>query len=349
MTRVDWSAHPLVLAPMAGGPATVVLAAAAAEGGLFPFLAGAYLTPDRLRDDIAALRATTPTPFGVNIFAPSPDSPSMLQETLAYAALLAPWAAAAGVELGTPRYDDDAFSAKVDVLVAAAPTLVSFAFGWPPADVVARLQAAGVEVWVTVNEASEVEWAEALGVDGLVVQGWEAGGHRGGPVDTGHTQSELVPLVREVTARTDLPVLGTGGVMTGGDAAAVLRAGASAVALGTAFLDCPEAGTAPVHRHALTHRTDTTVTRAFTGRSARALTTTWTELFSEAAPAAYPHVHHLTAPLRVHGRATGEAELVHLWAGTGHERVRSMPAQELAITLLTELRAAQGEAGSENR
>ena len=337
MSSVDWSAHPLVLAPMAGGPATVALAAAAAEGGVFPFLAGAYLTPERLRADVAELRAVTPTAFGVNVFAPSPDLPSMQQDALAYAASLAPWAAAAGVELGTPRYDDDSFAAKVDLLVEAAPALVSFAFGWPPADVVGRLQEAGTAVWVTVNEPSEVEWAEALGVDGLVVQGWEAGGHRGGPVDTGDPQLELLPLVTEVARRTDLRIMGAGGVMTGTEAADVLRAGATAVALGTAFLGCPEAGTAPVHRHELTHRSGTTVTRAFTGRSARALTTTWTELFTEAAPAAYPHVHHLTAPLRAHGRATGEAELVNLWAGTGHARLRSLPAAELARLLVDEL------------
>src|SRR5689334_14985487 len=294
---------------MAGGPATVALAAAAAEGGLFPFLAGAYLTPERLRADLAELRATTSVPFAVNVFAPSPDSPSMLHDAETYAASLAPWAAAAGVELGTPHYDDDHFAAKVDLLVAAAPALVSFAFGWPPAEVVGRLQAVGTEVWVTVNEPSEVEWAAALGVDGLVVQGWEAGGLRGGPVDTGAVQLDLLPLVSEVAGRTALPVMGAGGVMTGAQAREVLRAGATAVALGTAFLGCPEAGTAPVHRHALTHRSGTTVTRAFTGRSARALTTTWTERFSEAAPAAYPHVHHVTAPLRAHGKATGEAEL----------------------------------------
>jgi nitronate monooxygenase len=326
---------------MAGGPATGALAAAAAEGGLFPFLAGAYLTPDRLRSDLVELRAVTSVPFGVNVFAPSPDSPSMLQDAVTYAASLAPWAAAAGVELGTPRYDDDHFAAKVDLLVEVAPALVSFAFGWPPADVVARLQAVGTEVWVTVNEPAEVEWAQALGVDGLVVQGWEAGGHRGGPVDTGDTQLELLPLLAEVAPRTGLPLMGAGGIMTGADADEALRAGATAVALGTAFLGCPEAGTAPVHVHELTHRSGTTVTRAFTGRSARALTTTWTELFSEAAPAAYPHVHHVTAPLRAHGKATGEAELVHLWAGTGHARLRSMPAAELARSLVDELARAK--------
>jgi nitronate monooxygenase len=101
-----------------------------------------------------------------------------------------------------------------------------------------------------------------------------------------------------------------------------------------------------VHRHALTLRQGTSVTRAFTGRSARALTTTWTELFTDAAPAAYPHVHHVTAPLRAHGKATGEAELVHLWAGTGHRRVRQLPAAELARTLLLELGAEQDEAAT---
>lgn len=341
MTSVDWSAHPLVLAPMAGGPSTVALAAAVAEGGMVPFLAGAYLTPERLGAELAELRSVTSAPCGVNVFAPSPDSPSMRHDAETYAASLAPWAAAAGVELGTPRYDDDHFGAKVDLLVEAAPALVSFAFAWPPAEVVGRLQQAGTEVWVTVNESSEVEWAQALGVDGLVVQGWEAGGHRGGPVDTGATQLDLVPLVSEVARLTDLPIMGAGGVMTGADAAGVLRAGATAVALGTAFLDCPEAGTAPVHRHELTHRTGTTVTRAFTGRSARALTTTWTELFTDAAPAAYPHVHHVTAPLRAHGKATGEAELVHLWAGTGHARLRSLPAAELALVLADELARAK--------
>jgi nitronate monooxygenase len=139
-----------------------------------------------------------------------------------------------------------------------------------------------------------------------------------------------------VRALTRLPVMAAGGVMTGGEAGELLSAGATAVAFGTAFLACPEAGTAEVHRHALTHREGTAVTRAFTGRSARALVTTWTERFGPVSPAAYPHVHHLTAPLRAHGKATGEAELVHLWAGTGHAQVRELPAAELARLLLAE-------------
>ena len=325
---------------MAGGPSTVRLAAAVADAGGFPFLAGAYLSPERLRGDIAELRSLTPEPFGVNIFAPSPDDPSMTAAAEAYAVRLAPWAAAAGVELGSPRHDDDSFAAKVDVLVEAAPSVVSFAFAWPPAEVVARLQAVGVQVWVTLNEPAEVEWAEALGVDGIVAQGWEAGGHRGGPVDTGAEQLPVRDLVRAFASRTSLPVMAAGGLMTGADAAELLAGGAVAAAFGTAFLACPEAGTAPVHVHALTHREGTVVTRAFTGRSARALRTAWTDGYGRGAPAAYPHVHHVTAPLRAHGKATGEAELVHLWAGTGHRRLRSLPADQLCRALLDELAQA---------
>ena len=341
MTTPGWGRHPLVLAPMAGGPSTVALALAASEGGVFPFLAGAYLPPERVRDDIAAFRAATSEPFGVNVFAPSPNLPSMQSDAERYAAVLAPWAAAAGVELGEPRYDDDNFDAKVEVLVESAPPVVSFSFAWPPSEVVRRLQSAGSQVWVTVNEPDEAEWADELGVDGLVAQGWEAGGHRGGPVDTGAEQQPVRELVASLCNRTQLPLMAAGGVMTGAEAAELLGAGASAVALGTAFLTCPEAGTAPVHAHALTHLHDTTVTRAFTGRSARALATTWTELYSGAAPAAYPHVHHATAPLRALGKANGETELVHLWAGTGHERLRPTPATALARLLYSELAAAQ--------
>jgi nitronate monooxygenase len=322
---------------MAGGPSTVDLAAAVADAGGFPFLAGAYLAPEKLAADVAELRSRTRAPFGVNVFAPSPDEPSMTAAAEGYAARLAPWAAAAGVALGTPRYDDDRFAAKVEVLVELAPAVVSFAFGWPPADVVGRLRTAGSGVWVTVNEPEEVEWAQALGVDGVVAQGWEAGGHRGGPVDTGDEQLPVRELVRAVRTRTDLPVIAAGGLMTGGEAAEVMAEGAVAAAFGTAFLACPEAGTAPVHVHALTHREGTTVTRAFTGRSARALRTAWTEGYGTGAPAAYPHVHHVTAPLRAHGKATGEAELVHLWAGTGHRRLRVLPAGELCRALLGEL------------
>lgn len=341
MTVPDWGRHPIALAPMAGGPSTVALAAAVAEAGGFAFLAGAYLSPYRLRADIDQLRSQTSAPFGVNVFAPSPDEPGMTEAAQQYAVRLAPWAAAAGVELGVAHYDDDAFEAKVEMLCEAVPDVVSFSFGWPSAEVVARLQRAGSQVWVTLNEPEEVEWAVELGADGIVAQGWEAGGHRGGPVDTGAEQLPVRDLVVAVRAQTSLPVMAAGGLMTGGDAADVLALGAQAASFGTAFMGCPEAGTAAVHAHALTHRQGTVVTRAFTGRSARALSTSWTDLFGEGAPAAYPHVHFVTAPLRSHGKANGEADLVHLWAGAGHTRLRGLPAGQLCRLLRDELGAAE--------
>lgn len=331
----------LVLAPMAGGPSTVDLAVGVTEAGGFAFLAGAYLAAERLRSDIRQLRSRTSKPFGVNIFAPSPDEPGMTEAARSYAAQLAPWASAAGVALGEPRYSDDGFAAKIAVLEQERPTLASFALGWPPADVVGRLQHVGVEVWVTVNEPSEAQWAHELGVDGLVGQGWEAGGHRGGPVDTGREQLGTRALLAELRRRTDLPVIAAGGVTDGAAATELIAAGAHAVAFGTAYLDADEAGTAPVHRHALSHRDRTVVTRAFTGRSARALATTWTALLTGVAPAAYPHVHFVTAPLRAYGKASGQAELVHLWAGTGHGRVRPGPAAGITRQLLAEMGRAR--------
>ncbi|EAP99545.1 putative dioxygenase [Janibacter sp. HTCC2649] len=328
----------VVLAPMAGGPSTVDLATAVTVAGGFAFLAGAYLTPDRLRDDIVLLRsAVGGAAFGVNLFAPNPYEPGSAARVLEFATRLQPLADKAGVPLGDPVHDDDSFDAKIEVLLAERPAAVSFAFAWPPADVVDRLRAAGIEVWVTVNDASETAWADELGVDGLVAQGWEAGGHRGGPVDSGHHQAPTRLLLQSIRAVTSLPVVATGGVADPTHLAGLLAAGAHAVACGTAFLRADEAGTAEVHRHELTHRADTVVTRAFTGRSARALVTSWTEVFTEVAPAAYPQVHHLTAPLRAHGKATGQPDLVHLWAGTGHRTTRQGPASEILEQLSARL------------
>lgn len=335
MTLLD---RRVVLAPMAGGPGTVELAAATTRSGAFAFLAGAHVPPDRLRDDIVLLRsAVAGSPFGVNLFAPSPYVPGSAARVDDYAARLRPLAEKAGVALGEPLHDDDSFDAKIEVVLAERPAVVSFAFAWPPADVVDRLRSAGIEVWVTVNDASETAWADELGVDAIVAQGWEAGGHRGGPVDTGHHQAPTRSLLQSIRQLTSLPVIAAGGVSDPSHLAALIGAGAHAVACGTAFLRADEAGTAEVHRHELTHRAETVVTRAFTGRSARTLSTSWTEVFGDAAPAAYPQVHHLTAPLRRHGKATGQPDLVHLWAGTGHRSARQAPAAEIVTELLSRL------------
>ena len=195
---MTWPHGPLVLAPMAGGPGSPELVAAVSEAGLFGFLPAGYLSATDLESRITAIRALTAAPFGVNVFVPSPDSPLAHTEAMGYAARLAPWAADAGVELGRPSWDDDGYETKVDLLVGNPVPVVSFTFGWPSGHDVERLQDVGSQVWVTINDPAETEWAQELGVDGVVAQGWEAGGHRGGPVDNGEEHLPTAALLAAV-------------------------------------------------------------------------------------------------------------------------------------------------------
>jgi nitronate monooxygenase len=325
---------------MGGGPGTPALAAAVSNAGGLGFLAGGYRSAAELAADIEATRALTDRPFGVNLFVPG--APVEDLAVVEYVASLHDDAARYGVEVGAPTFDDDDYPAKFELLATQPVAVVSFTFGCPSPIEIDRLHDVGTRALVTVTTPAEASVAAASGADGLCLQGFEAGAHRGSWDDT-HGDANDYGVLALVAAARDLDVarIAAGGVMDGRDVAAVLTAGADAAQLGTAFLACPEAGTSPVHVHALTHRRGTVVTRAFTGRSARALRTAWTDGYGAGAPAAYPHIHHVTAPLRAHGKATGEAELVHLWAGTGHERLRRLPAGGLVRDLLQELAQAQ--------
>jgi nitronate monooxygenase len=326
---------PVVQAPMAAGPSTPALAAAVSGAGGLGFVAAGYRTPDHLRDDIVATRALTDGPIGVNVFIPASE-PGDAGAVARYAALIAPMAAAAGVTLGLPRFDDDHYGAKLDVVVRERPDVVSFAFGCPSPATVERLHAAGVAVWVTVTDAAEAAIAVAAGADALVAQGAEAGAHRGSFTDADGDPLPLAELLAPVVA-TGLPVVAAGGLMTGQAIAAALAAGAGAAQLGTAFLLCPEAGTSPVHRRAIAAPGATALTRAFTGRRARGIVNAWIDTVGDRAPSAYPEIHQLTAPLRAHGRVTDNPDLVNLWAGTSHHLARELPAADLVATLAREL------------
>ncbi|HEX7297380.1 MAG TPA: nitronate monooxygenase [Solirubrobacteraceae bacterium] len=326
---------PIVQAPLAGGASTPALTAAVVEAGGFGFVAAGYRTPDALGEHIRATRELTSAPFGVNVFVPGRPADSADYE--AYLASLEEEARRHGVALGEPRFEDDAYAEKVELLEADPVAAVSFTFGCPATEVVARLQAAGSEVWVTVTDPDEADQAAVAGADALVVQGIEAGGHRASFMDAdGAGEYGLLALLAIVAERMDLPLVATGGIATGAGVAAVLCAGARAAQLGTAFMLCPEAGTAPAHREALAARTPTRVTRAFTGRRARGIANRFLREHSPAAPAAYPEIHHATAPLRAAGRAEGDAEVLNLWAGQTHELARDLPAGELVATLAAE-------------
>ena len=329
---------PIVLAPMAGGPSTPELAAAVSTAGGFGFLAAGYLTAESLTDRIRATRALTTEPFGVNLFVPGPASSADSVER--YAAAIRRDAAALGAELGEPRYSDDFWADKLAVLVADPVPVVSFTFGLPESDVVDRLHEAGSEVWITVTTVAQARAAAGRGADVLVLQGAEAGGHRGGPDDDPAADLGVLALVQLVAAEMTLPVVAGGGIATGAGVAAVLCAGARAAALGTVFLDCPEAGTSAVHRAAL-HRDGTTAfTRAFSGRTARGIRNAFLDRHSAEAPAAYPEVHYLTSPLRKQARERGDADAVNLWAGQAFSLTRNVPAAELMRALADDLRSA---------
>jgi nitronate monooxygenase len=336
---------PIVLAPLAGGPSTPELTAAVSDAGGFGFLAAGYLSAGELAQRLLATRELTREPFGVNLFIPGRPSPPA--EVSGYAAALAAEARAAGAELGEPRFDDDGWPDKIALLLADPVPVVSFTFGCPGPAVVSRFHEAGTEVWVTVTSAAEASRATAAGADVLVAQGTEAGGHRGGFTDD--PGLGLLSLLQLITAGTTLPVVAAGGIVTGAAVAAALAAGARAAALGTAFLGCPEAGTAAVHREALRGTRPTAVTRAFTGRAARGIRNRFLAEHSARAPRAYPEVHYLTAPLRQAGRAAGRADLVNLWAGQAYPLVRDLPAavlvRELGREMTAALRAAQALAG----
>jgi nitronate monooxygenase len=330
---------PIVQAPLAGGPSTPALTAAVVGAGGFGFVAAGYKSVDAFREDIGATRAVTDGAFGVNLFVPGrPADPADYES---YVAGLADEARDLGVEVGEPRFEDDAWADKVELLEAEPVAAVSFTFGCPAPEIVARLQAVGSEVWVTVTDPDEAVQAAAAGADALVVQGIEAGGHRGSFVDSEDAGAYgLLSLLAVVGRRTDLPLVASGGLATGGAIAAVLCAGARAAQLGTAFMRCPEAGTSPAQREALAGTAPTRLTRAFTGRQARGIVNRFLREHSADAPRAYPHVHHATAPLRAAGRAAGDPEVLNLWAGQAHELARDIPAAQLVTELAAEAREA---------
>ena len=165
--------HPIVAAPMAGGASTPELAAAVGEAGGLGFLAAGYKTPEAVREEIAAIRSLTARPFGVNVFAPPGDSDP--GEVERYAARPAEEASRIGITLGRAKHDDDAWEAKLELVVRERVPVVSFAFGCPPREVLAELRDGGAETWVTVTTPAEARTAARTGADALVVQGVEAG------------------------------------------------------------------------------------------------------------------------------------------------------------------------------
>lgn len=312
--------RPIVAAPMAGGPTTVALALAVAEAGGYPFLAGGYKTSDALHAEIRQLQ-TKNVPFGVNLFVPA-DTTIDPAALVTYAQELSSEAEQYGLRLDPePVMDDDHWEEKIALLTMHPVPLVSFTFGLPPADTIPTLHEQGTQVLITVTTPEEAIVATEHDADGLIVQGPAAGGHSATFDPTRAPQPvDLPTLIRRVHEVSPLPLIGAGGIDSPQAVQTVLDAGAVAAAVGTLLLRTDEAGTSAVHRAALADPNfdDTTITHAFTGRPARALTNDFITRHEANAPYAYPAVHHLTRPLRQAATQAGDAHRVHLWAGVGY-------------------------------
>jgi nitronate monooxygenase len=328
--------NPVLAAPMAGGPSTPALVTAASSAGSLGFLAAGYKTPEVLAEQMKTVRARS-VPFGVNLFAPNPI-PVDREAFVRYSRLIQPEADRYGLSLGdmSPVDDDDHWQAKIDLLLSDPVPIVGFTFGIPERAVVEALQRAGSTLVQTVTSVEEARMAADRGVHLLAVQSFEAGGHWGTLTPRRPPPSvPLAELVARVRQAVDLPLLGAGGIATSAGVLGAMSAGAAAVMVGTALLRTEESGASAPYKSALAERgdLDTLVTRAFTGRSARAVPNSFTDRYHADAPFGYPAIHHLTSPIRRAAAAAGDPERINLWAGTGHGQVRPGGA----ATILTRL------------
>ncbi|MFF8829532.1 nitronate monooxygenase [Streptomyces sp. NPDC015131] len=341
----DLCPYPIVQAPMAGGASCPRLAAAVSDAGGLGFLAAGYKTADGMYQEIKQVRGLTPRAFGVNLFMPQPGQADPAAVDV-YRDQLAGEANWYDTPLGDPDAGrDDGYEAKLAILLDDPVPLVSFTFGCPAPETLAAFRRAGTLTVVTVTSPDEALAARAAGADAVCVQGVEAGGHQGTHRDdpeSGGSGTGLLSLVALVKEAVDLPVVAAGGLMRGGQIAAVLAAGADAAQLGTAFLVCPESGANDLHKRAMTDPlfTRTELTRAFSGRPARGLVNRFMHEHGPYAPAAYPEVHHLTSGLRKAAAKAGDPQGMALWAGQGHRLARDLPAGRLVEVLKAELDAA---------
>jgi len=330
---------PIIQAPMAGVQGSALAVAVANAGGLGS-LPCALLDADAMRAELAAIRARTTKPFNVNFFCHAPADPDPEREA-AWRAALAPYFAeygidAASISVGPRRSPFNAEAA--DALADFKPAVVSFHFGLPAADLLARVRAWGAKVLSSATTVDEARWLEARGVDAIIAQGSEAGGHRGMFLsDDVATQVGTLALVPQIARAVKVPVIAAGGIADAGGVAAARALGADGVQVGTAYLLAPEASTSAVHRAVL--KTDaarvTALTNVFTGRPARAVVNRLVrELgpMNRAAPA-FPLPASAIASLRAAAESKGNADFSPLWAGQNTSGCREAPASVITRDL----------------
>lgn len=330
---------PILQAPMAGVQGSALAIAVSNAGGLGA-LPCAMLSAEQMRAELAAIRAGTNKPFQVNFFCHTTPEPDATREA-AWRAALQPYYEELGIDAaasggGSSRAPFGAEAA--DALDEFRPAVVSFHFGLPTPALMARAKATGCRILASATTADEAQWLEARGVDAVIAQGFEAGGHRGMFLseDVG-TQVGTMALVRQIVNAVRIPVIAAGGIADAQGVAAALTLGAAAVQVGTAYLLCPEAATSAVHRAALKSEAAryTALTRLFSGRPARGIVNRlMRELgpMSEIAPA-FPLASAALAPLRAKAESQGRGDFSPLWCGQNVSGCSEVGARELTRRL----------------
>ena len=330
---------PIIQAPMAGVQGSALAIAVSNAGGLGS-LPCALLGPDAMRAELAAIRAQTTRPYNVNFFCHAQPEPGSEREQ-AWRAALAPYYAEYGIDPDTIPAGPGRlpFSAEAaDVLSEFRPPVVSFHFGLPSASLLARVRGWGAKVLSSATTVDEARWLEAHGVDAVIAQGLEAGGHRGSFLsDDLSTQVGTLALVPQIVAAVRVPVIAAGGIADARGVAAALALGAAGVQVGTAYLLCPEATTTPVHRAALQSDAArvTALTNLFTGRPARSIVN---RLMRELGPISslapdFPLATSAVAPLRATAESRGSGDFSPLWAGQNARGCKEVPAATLTQQL----------------
>ncbi|WP_447743392.1 NAD(P)H-dependent flavin oxidoreductase [Variovorax boronicumulans] len=329
---------PLIQAPMAGAQGSAMAIAACNEGALGS-LPCAMLGPDAMRSELAAIRAGTDKPFNVNFFAHTPPTPDEAREA-AWRAALAPYYAEFGIDpAGIPTGPGrNPFSAEVaDLLAEFKPPVVSFHFGLPPESLLAKVRGWGAKVLVSATTVDEALWLEAKGVDAVIAQGLEAGGHRGHFLSHDLTkQLGTFALLPQLVRALKVPVIAAGGIADADGVAAAMALGAAGVQVGTAYLLTPEAMTSALHRAALKSEAarHTALTNLFTGRPARGIVNRVMRELGPIGPAPeFPLATSGIAPLRAKAEAQGSGDFSPLWSGQNATGCREVSSAEVTRAL----------------
>ncbi len=330
---------PIIQAPMAGVQGSALAVAVSNAGGLGS-LPCAMLPPETLRRELTVLQTQTTHPYNVNFFCHTPPTPDAEREA-AWRAALTPYFTELGLDANTIPSGPgrQPFSADMaDVLAEFKPPVVSFHFGLPSADLLARVKSWGAKVLSSATTVDEARWLEAHGADAIIAQGLEAGGHRGMFLtDDLHTQVGTFALLPQVVQAVNIPVIAAGGIADAAGVAAALSLGAAGVQVGTAYLTCSEATTSPLHRAALQSEQArvTALTNLFTGRPARGIVN---RIMREMGPIsslapAFPLATAAIAPLRAQAESHGLTDFTPLWAGQNTSGCHHQPAAELTRAL----------------